>query len=229
MQSKLVVRQEPEKPWQLSWWRDRSLGPLGGLIAVLVVLGAVVFRTNFYPSISWRLHVHGDQGFALEYPDGWVLEPIDQGQAMLGEAQGVVVSASGVGAKTPRDLEKEADQPVYGVFWYSMDPSVSRATAFQDLRRSARALGAFSPSATRLMAFMDGRAAEQLEGRVGENWVRVVYALAGRTPVVFLSRAPLEDVDGSRNVLDHALSSVKLLAPGDPPRDAATPRAGRQV
>jgi hypothetical protein len=220
VESKLLVREPPVRPWTAAYWRGRGVGPLGALLilfGLLIVLIAVFVQR---PAIDWEIYEDPAFTFAVDQPHGWPATPVsERSEPKKGEkARRLDAVLIAPDRDAPSELggafDAEYPGPVYGVAVYQPGPA---------------ALPFFLPGGQERssgvpVGDLDGR---EIVATVEGVVTRVAYARdeEGRL-VVFFDRVPEGQADEFREIFDQARSSVRVSGgievTASPPR--ATPR-----
>jgi hypothetical protein len=216
VRSSLLPGEDRERPWQLRYWKGRSLGPLGAVLVVLGIVLIVIASLAREPSVDWRIYEDTGFAFAMEYPNDWSVTPFNQeepgGQGPRARRVDGVVFSDG---KTPAALSEVFlpgfSGPAYGLVIY---------------RPALRAppvpvLGA-SPSAVDI----GGKPGQEVTTSADGVVTRIAYAQLKNRLVMFFVRTPVGQVEELEAVFDHALRSVRLSGgiEGTPGTSGPTPR-----
>jgi hypothetical protein len=196
-------RPPPDRPWQLRYWKGRSLGPIGGLIAVALALLAVAVIFVRRPAVSWSVYGDRHVGFRLDYPEDWITQDVTQG-SNGGDVVGVAVTREGT---LPPDyhgaLAPPITQPVYGLVIFTKHPSDGAVL----LRPFLTGSGSEEPT----IASLGGLPGSEVRFATEGVEARTVYATdqEGRL-IVFFSRVPAGEARTVQDVIEHARQSVRL-------------------
>jgi hypothetical protein len=212
LESKIRPWTPPVRPWHLAWWRGRSLGVVGGLLVVVLILVAVVIAFRRGPAVAWRVYPDTKSGFRIDYPDGWVPQPIDERSPTSGlgrlaqHVAGVVMSRSG---REPADVETllggPVTEPFYGLIVRTPVPSPARGVSVVQACRRVGFGGLHQPAR---QVTLGGLAGAQFDSTVRGIIRRDVCAFRGRTLVTFFARVPVGQDAATRDVIDGAQRSV---------------------
>jgi len=180
------------------------MGPIGAVLAVvlIVVLVAVVFFRR--PSVSWAVYVDADGGVRIEHPDDWVAQDLSGMDEDLGPVAGVGVTAGDALPSSFRDsLQSPFDAANYGllVFRLTGQANVTRVLAALDVPPS------LEPHAAGL-AGLDGQQVTETRSGV---WRRTVYAEGSGRLVVFFARVPVAELDSTQGIVQHAEDSARFV------------------
>jgi hypothetical protein len=216
-ESKIRPWTPPIRPWHRAWWRDRSLTAAGGLMVVVLIMVAVVIAFRHHSAVSWRVYPDTRTGFTIDYPDGWVAQPIAQ-HLNAGDARpvaqdivGVIVSMSG---REPTDMgavfQGPVTEPFYGlVLWTRFTGSEVPAPGSSPVEACRTAgVGGLHQSATQVT--LGGLQAAQFESTVRGVVHRDVCAFRGSTLVRFFARVPVKQQAATGDVIEGAQRSVSL-------------------
>jgi hypothetical protein len=202
--SKLLPPRLPGRPWRREYWRNRDLGPLGGMLLVIlgvvIVAVAAVTRT---PAVDWRIYEDPAFTFAVEYPNGWTATSVsERTPAENGEkarrVDGVVFAQSRI---TPEALAGALQAgyhgPAYGIVVYKPGPAAPLGGPQP---------GSASPSDVRV----GGLPAQEYTIETDGVITTTAYAVVKGRLVVFFFKVPEALADGLQDVFDHARDSLRL-------------------
>lgn len=217
--SSLLPPRERERPWQLGYWRRRSLGPLGGLLVVLGVVLIVVAAVARRSSIDWRIYEDPGFAFSMDYPGDWTATSFNERARGGGgrDARRVDAVVFSTGGETPSELS-EVFVPGFSATAYGL-------VIYRPAPASGPPVPILAPAAPSPVE-VAGHPGEEVATVTAGVVTRFAYAELEDRLVMFFVRAPQADIDELESVFDHAMRSIRLSGgiEGTPGTTGPTPR-----